>query len=198
MAGVPYCSAGGEVKGESVTAAAAFPASAMCRKLDCPCSRFPGFAFLLTPRSDPPKQNFFKLCGQDAAALLKEWGPAKRRELLQSPLLCAPTECCVVEVGHLPVPGLRRLLPLLAVLRQRCVRARSSRASLCCLTSVALTPCSWCLQLGDRLSALHPTSRQLTRFLVLLLLPCRPCAAWPSSPAPQMLSPCCAVCALPK
>ncbi|KAL4858351.1 hypothetical protein ACK3TF_001822 [Chlorella vulgaris] len=42
-------------------------------------------------------QNFFKLCGQDAAALLKEWGPDKRRELLQSPLLCSPTECCVVE-----------------------------------------------------------------------------------------------------
>ena len=36
--------------------------------------------------------------GDRAAALLKEWPPAKRRELLCSPRLCAPTECCLVEV----------------------------------------------------------------------------------------------------
>jgi hypothetical protein len=156
MAGVLYCSGGGEVKGEPAVAAA-LPASAMCNKLDCPRSRFIGFAFLLTPRSDPPKQNFFKLCGQDAAALLKEWGPAKRRELLQSPLLCSPTECCVVEVDHLPVPGLRRL-PSLADLRQRCARAHSFRTAPCCLASDASTLCSKVLDLRSRLVLLRLTS----------------------------------------
>lgn len=39
------------------------------------------------------------LSGDRAAELLKEWPPARRRELLGSPQLCAPTECCILEVS---------------------------------------------------------------------------------------------------
>ncbi len=52
-------------------------------------------AVLLPP---PPFQRFFMLSGSKAAALLKEWPPATRRNLLLSPHLCAPTECCLIEV----------------------------------------------------------------------------------------------------
>lgn len=37
-------------------------------------------------------------CGERAAALLREWPPPKRRELLGSRELNAPTECCLIEV----------------------------------------------------------------------------------------------------
>lgn len=43
-------------------------------------------------------QEFYMLCGERAAELLKEWPAARRRGLLGSPRLCAPTECCVLEV----------------------------------------------------------------------------------------------------
>lgn len=57
------------------------------------------------PRRSPPSpfqslQSFFMLSGAKAAEMLAEWPPAKRRELLCSCQLCAPTECCVVEVGR--------------------------------------------------------------------------------------------------
>lgn len=38
------------------------------------------------------------LSGEKAAVQLKEWPPAKRRDLLGGAALAAPTECCVVEV----------------------------------------------------------------------------------------------------
>lgn len=44
-------------------------------------------------------QHFFMLSGDKAAAMLREWPPPQRRQLLHSPQLCAPTECCLVEVG---------------------------------------------------------------------------------------------------
>ncbi|KAL4421175.1 hypothetical protein ABPG77_003358 [Micractinium sp. CCAP 211/92] len=42
-------------------------------------------------------QEFYKLSGDKAAALLREWPPAQRRELLGSCQLAAPTELCLVE-----------------------------------------------------------------------------------------------------
>lgn len=43
-------------------------------------------------------QEFYKLSGDKAAALLREWPPGRRRELLGSRQLAAPTELCLVEV----------------------------------------------------------------------------------------------------
>ncbi|PRW57568.1 peptide methionine sulfoxide reductase [Chlorella sorokiniana] len=42
-------------------------------------------------------REYFMHCGERAAALLREWPPAKRRELLSSPELNASTECCLIE-----------------------------------------------------------------------------------------------------
>lgn len=46
-------------------------------------------------------------CGERAALLLREWPHHKRRQLLSSLELNAPTECCLVEVrGSGRAPGL--------------------------------------------------------------------------------------------
>lgn len=57
------------------------------------------------------------LSGASAAQLLAEWPPGKRQQLLSSCQLCAPTECCVVEVSIAawPLWGMHMLF-LLAIL----------------------------------------------------------------------------------
>jgi hypothetical protein len=55
------------------------------------------------PSPSQSLQSFFMLSGAKAAEMLAEWPPAKRRELLCSCQLCAPTECCVVEVRRGPL-----------------------------------------------------------------------------------------------
>lgn len=61
-----------------------------------PGANTPWSTTLRPPR--PRSQEFYKLSGGRAAALLREWPPAARRRLLGSASLAAPTELCLVEV----------------------------------------------------------------------------------------------------
>ncbi|KAL4457263.1 hypothetical protein ABPG75_012128 [Micractinium tetrahymenae] len=69
----------------------AHPAAVLRAALDL------GLSSLAAHIADDFLQEFYKLSGEKAALLLREWPPTQRRELLDSRRLAAPTELCLIE-----------------------------------------------------------------------------------------------------
>ena len=112
--------------------------------------------------------------GDRAAALLKEWPPPKRRELLSSPRLCAPTECCLVEVRVLGGAAAEVLCDAMLSCRQKAWQPPRS----CNPADPIPSPIPPCLPTD-------PAS----------VPACRRFATWPRPPAQQRQSSCWTACA---